>query len=70
MIGTSVVGATDLRKSKYKIPAFSVDHPSTTYITIDQAMSYTGDNSKYSKRCLYILSILWVIHSMLTMGFP
>jgi hypothetical protein len=43
------------RKPKYKTPALVVARPAKTYITIDQAMIYTGDNSAYSKRCLYIL---------------
>lgn len=54
----------------FKIPAFTVAHPEYTYLTIDQALQYTGDNSKYSKRTLYILCLLWLSFGMLTMGFP
>ena len=60
----------------YKKPAFEVPHPECTYITVDkvalcdQALEYCGDNSTYSKRCLYILIILWTVNSFLTMGWP
>ena len=70
MISADFISQPQLEKDpKYKIPAFSVQHPESTYISIDQALYYTGDNSKYSKRVLYILCVLWIIHSMLTMGF-
>lgn len=55
---------------KYKKPAFEVPHPECTYITVDKALEYCGDNSTYSKRCLIILVVLWSVNSFLTMGWP
>lgn len=57
-------------EKKYKKPAFEVPHPECTYITVDKALEYCGDNSTYSKRCLYILIVLWSVNSFLTMGWP
>lgn len=54
----------------YKKPAFTVDHPTSTYISVEQALEYCGDNSTYSKRCLYLLSVMYMLNSFLTMGWP
>ena len=35
-----------------------------------QALEYCGDNSTYSKRCLYLLGFLYMLNSFLTMGWP
>lgn len=54
----------------YKRPAFIVDHPENTYITVEKALEYCGDNSTYSKRCLYLLILLFMLNSFVTMGWP
>jgi len=48
-----------LESEKFKKPAFNVVRPWNTFISIDQALEYSGDNSTYSKRCLYILMTTW-----------
>lgn len=57
----------EFEDGKFKKPAFNVRRPWNTFITIDQvsfnlifkALDYSGDNSTYSKRCLYLLMIAW-----------
>ena len=41
-----------------------------TFIRLDQAFDYVGDNSSYQKRAIRILSFQWVFYSFLTMGMP
>jgi viroplasmin and RNaseH domain-containing protein len=50
---------SELEKKRFKKPAFDVPRPQNTFISIDQALEYSGDNSTYSKRCLYILMLSW-----------
>jgi len=54
----------------YKTPSFNVKRPQNTYITVDQALQYTGDNSTYSKRILIFMSSYWIWYCMLAMGMP
>lgn len=51
-----------------KKPNFEVDHPSKTYISLDHALLYAGDNSTFSKRVLYVVSFYWIWYSFLFMG--
>lgn len=53
---------------RYKKPIFAVLRPEHTYISIDQAIQYTGDNSTYSKRILYLIAMVWASYSFLVMG--
>lgn len=57
-----------LKTKVYKKPIFSVIRPEQTYISIDQAIQYTGDNSRYSKRILSLLSFIWLSYGFLIMG--
>lgn len=59
-----------LKKKKFKKPTFEVQRPENTYITIEHALEYTGDNSKYSKRILYFILFYWIWYSFLVMGMP
>lgn len=54
----------------FKKPRFKVKRPQNTYINIDLALEYTGDNSTYSKRVLIFISLYWVSYSFLAMGMP
>jgi len=53
-----------------KKPNFEVDRPAKTYISLDHALIYVGDNSTFSKRALYVLSFYWIWYSFLFMGMP
>ena len=61
------VGAKNQLKA-YKRPDFEVARPAKTYITLDHALVYVGDNSTFSKRNLYLLSFYWIWYSVLFMG--
>lgn len=60
----------DIEHMEYKQAAFSVEHPESTFITLEKALEYCGDNSTYSKRCLYVLSLLWLLNGFLATGWP
>lgn len=52
----------------YKKPIFSVKKPEKTYISIEQALDYTGDNSSYSKRLLGLFSFYWIWYGFFVLG--
>lgn len=52
----------------YKKPIFSVKKPDKTYISIEQALDYTGDNSSYSKRLLGLFSFYWIWYGFFVLG--
>ena len=54
----------------YKIPEIQVPRPSKTYIFLDQALLYVGDNSVYSKRILLFICVYWIWYTFLFMGMP
>lgn len=58
------------RVVSFKKPSFKVKRPQNTYISIEQALRYTGDNSTYSKRILMFMSFYWIWYSFLAMGMP
>ena len=41
-----------------------------TFISLDKAFEYVGDNSSFQKRTIKILSMQWIFYSFLTMGMP
>lgn len=57
-------------QKKFKKPIFKVERPSKTYITMEQALEYAGDNSTYSKKVLFLISFFWIWYSFLIMGIP
>jgi hypothetical protein len=52
-----------------KMPIFKVKKPESTYLTLEQALEYSGDNSTYPKRVLYLMCAYWVWYSSIIMGF-
>jgi hypothetical protein len=52
-----------------KQPIFHVKNPEQTYLTLEQALQYSGDNSTYPKRVLYLICAYWVWYSSIIMGF-
>ena len=48
---------------------FKVKRPEKTYLTLEQALEYSGDNSTYPKRVLYLICAYWVCYSCIIMGF-
>ena len=52
----------------YKKPNFSVLRPDQTYISVEQAMMYVGDNSTYSKRIIFLMSVMWMPYAFLVTG--
>ena len=61
---------SELDQTKFKKPIFSVKRPQKTYITMEQALEYAGDNSTYSKKILFLISFFWIWYSFLVMGIP
>ncbi|KAL4449171.1 hypothetical protein ABPG74_015553 [Tetrahymena malaccensis] len=43
---------------------------SNTYFSIDKALEYVGDNSRFQKGVINILSITWMLFSFMIMGQP
>lgn len=41
-----------------------------TFISLDKAFEYVGDNSSFQKRTIKILAFQWIFYSFLTMGMP
>ena len=41
-----------------------------TFISLDKAFEYVGDNSSFQKLTIKILSFQWIFYSFLTMGMP
>lgn len=41
-----------------------------TFISLDKAFEYVGDNSSFQKRTINILAFQWIFYSFLTMGMP
>ena len=52
-----------------KKPIFQILRPESTYLTLEQALEYSGDNSTYPKRVLYLVSAFWVAYSLMIMGY-
>jgi len=46
------------------MPLFMVRDMSSTFLTIDKALLYVGDNSTFQKRITWILVIQWVYSSI------
>ena len=51
-------------------PAFTTYDMESTFIRLDEAFLYVGDNSSYQKRAIKVLSFQWIFYSFLTMGMP
>ena len=49
------------------LPSFSTQN---TYISLDKALEFVGDNSQYQKRTIYLFSIQWSLFCFLLMGMP
>lgn len=49
------------------LPSFTTQN---TYISIDKALEFVGDNSQYQKKMIYLFSIQWVLFCFLLMGMP
>lgn len=62
------VSVSQYLQKSFKTPSFKVKRPQNTYISIDQALEYTGDNSSYSKRVLLFMASYWIWYSFLAMG--
>lgn len=56
-------------RDHFKMPIFKVKRPEQTYLTLEQALEYSGDNSTYPKRVLYLICAYWVWYSSIIMGF-
>lgn len=41
-----------------------------TFISLDKAFEFVGDNSSFQKRTIKILAFQWIFYSFLTMGMP
>ena len=54
----------------YKKPVFTVENPQFTYISLDKALQWCGDNSTHAKQCLVVLAVMTILNSFLTMGWP
>ena len=54
----------------FKKPDIQVTRPSKTFIFLDQALLYVGDNSVYSKRILGFFCFYWIWYTFLFMGMP
>jgi len=54
----------------YKKPAFTVFKMKNTFISLDKAFEYVGDNSSFQKLTIKILAFQWIFYSFLTMGLP
>lgn len=59
----------DESEGSIKQPIFQVKNPEQTYLTLEQALEYSGDNSTYPKRVLYLICAYWVWYSSIIMGF-
>lgn len=49
------------------LPSFSTQN---TYISLEKALEFVGDNSQYQKKVIYLFSIQWVLFCFLLMGMP
>jgi MFS family permease len=54
----------------FKKPDIQVARPSKTFIFLDQALLYVGDNSVFSKRILGFFCFFWIFYTFLYMGMP
>ena len=43
-----------------KMPVFMVRDMDSTFLTMEKALLYVGDNSTFQKRITWILAIQWV----------
>lgn len=67
----NTVSSLDKHNLKFfKKPDIEVARPSKTYIFLDQALLYVGDNSLFSKRILGFFCFLWISYTFLFMGMP
>lgn len=53
-----------------KRPRYDNAGNKNAFFSIDDALDYAGDNSRYQKRVNYIFSFQYAIYSFLLMGFP
>lgn len=51
-----------------KQPPFTATRPHKTFISLDQAMNYVGDNSQYAKNAIAFVSLFWVWYGCLSTG--
>eukprot|EP01016_Furgasonia_blochmanni_P028223 TRINITY_DN2965_c0_g3_i3.p1 TRINITY_DN2965_c0_g3~~TRINITY_DN2965_c0_g3_i3.p1 ORF type:complete len:633 (-),score=34.63 TRINITY_DN2965_c0_g3_i3:160-1950(-) len=58
------------RSQDIKNPPFTSPNMRNTFISIDKALQWVGDNSRFQKRVIYVLSTQWGFISFLTMGMP
>ena len=56
-----------MQKGTPFLPSFSTQN---TYISLEKALEFVGDNSQYQKKIIYFFSVQWVLFCFLLMGMP
>lgn len=71
LLSRNTINSLDKHNLKFfKKPDIQVARPSKTYVFLDQALLYVGDNSVYSKRILGFFCFYWIFYTFLYMGMP
>ena len=50
-----------IKKRRLKTPIFKVHDMKNSFISVDKAFEYIGDNSRYQKRAITIFSIVIIV---------
>jgi len=64
------IGVQASTTSHLKRPRYDNASSERAFFSIDDALDYAGDNSRFQKRVNYIFSVQYAIYSFLMMGFP